>query len=63
MQKKADWQDELAALARRLGELGPLTHGTVQDRGHGAGGPVYQWTATKAAKRCQWRFRKPSTKR
>lgn len=50
MKKNTDWQDELASLARRLGQLGPLTHGTVQDRGHGAGGPVYQWTRNEGGK-------------
>ena len=50
MKKNPDWQDELASLARRLGQLGLLTHGTVQDRGHGAGGPVYQWTRNEGGK-------------
>ena len=47
---KKTWQKELRALARQLGELGMVTHGTVQDRGHGPGGPVYQWTRKEKGK-------------
>lgn len=33
-----------ARLRARLGRLGWISHGYVQDRGPGAGGPCYQWT-------------------
>lgn len=33
-----------AALRHRLGEVGWVSQGYVQDRGPGAGGPHYQWT-------------------
>ena len=33
-----------AQLRARLGRLGWISHGYVQDRGPGAGGPCYQWT-------------------
>lgn len=35
---------EYARLRARLGRLGWISHGYVQDRGPGAGGPCYQWT-------------------
>jgi hypothetical protein len=35
---------EYARLGTRLGGLGWISHGYVQDRGPGAGGPCYQWT-------------------
>lgn len=41
---------ELAALREELGKVGPLSHGYVQDRGSGAGGPCYQWTRKVKAK-------------
>lgn len=31
-------------LRQRLGEVGWISQGYVQDRGPGAGGPCYQWT-------------------
>jgi hypothetical protein len=40
----AQIKDEYAQLRARLGRLGWLSHGYVQDRGPGAGGPCYQWT-------------------
>jgi len=33
-----------ARLRARLSRLGWISHGYVQDRGPGAGGPCYQWT-------------------
>ena len=33
-----------AALRGRLGRVGWISQGYVQDRGPGAGGPCYQWT-------------------
>ena len=50
MKKQTTWKKELRVLARRLGGLGMVTHGTVQDRGHGLGGPVYQWTRKEKGK-------------
>ena len=41
---------ELAELRRELGNVGLLSHGYVQDRGRGAGGPCYQWTRKVKAK-------------
>lgn len=35
---------EYARLRARLGRLGWLSQGYVQNRGPGAGGPCYQWT-------------------
>lgn len=35
---------EYRRLQKRLGQTGPISHGYVQDRGPGAGGPCYQWT-------------------
>ena len=43
----ADRPSESAAYARlraRLGQVGWISEGYVQDRGPGAGGPCYQWT-------------------
>jgi hypothetical protein len=37
-------------LRARLGQLGWISHGYVQDRGPGAGGPCYQWTRKVKAK-------------
>src|SRR3990170_3625034 len=37
-------QREYARLAQRLSATGWISHGYVQDRGPGAGGPCYQWT-------------------
>ena len=50
MKGKTRIPGELRALARRLGALGLVTHGHVQDRGHGPGGPVYQWTRKEKGK-------------
>ena len=41
---------ELRALRRELTKVGLLSHGYVQDRGPGAGGPCYQWTRKVKAK-------------
>lgn len=40
----AQIEGEYARLRARLGRLGWISHGYVQDRGPGAGGPCYQWT-------------------
>jgi len=41
---------EHARLRARLAQVGWLSHGYVQDRGPGAGGPCYQWTRKVKAK-------------
>jgi uncharacterized protein DUF6788 len=41
---------QYARLRARLGRLGWISHGYVQDRGPGAGGPCYQWTRKVKAK-------------
>ena len=41
---------EMDAIRRELGAVGLLSHGYVQDRGPGAGGPCYQWTRKVKAK-------------
>jgi len=43
-------QAEYARLCERLGNLGWISNGYVQDRGPGAGGPCYQWTRKIKAK-------------
>lgn len=35
---------EYDRLQKKLSGLAPISHGYVQDRGPGAGGPCYQWT-------------------
>jgi hypothetical protein len=46
----ARMEREYARLRARLGRLGWISHGYVQDRGPGAGGPCYQWTRKVEAK-------------
>jgi len=46
----AQLKDEYARLRARLGRLSWISHGYVQDRGPGAGGPCYQWTRKVKAK-------------
>ena len=41
---------ELKELRREIAKVGLLSHGYVQDRGPGAGGPCYQWTRKVKAK-------------
>lgn len=41
---------QYAQLRARLSRLGWLSHGYVQDRGPGAGGPCYQWSRKVKAK-------------
>ncbi len=38
------WEKPYAQLRARLGRIGWISEGYVQDRGPGAGGPCYQWT-------------------
>lgn len=40
----AQYQREYARLRERLGTVGWISEGYVQNRGPGAGGPCYQWT-------------------
>jgi hypothetical protein len=40
----AEMRAEYRQLKRTLGKTGWLSHGYVQNRGPGAGGPCYQWT-------------------
>jgi cyclopropane fatty-acyl-phospholipid synthase-like methyltransferase len=40
----AQCQADYQTLRHRLGSLGWMSEGYVQDRGPGAGGPCYQWT-------------------
>src|SRR5258708_35741821 len=41
---------EYERLRAQLAHLGWMSHGYVQDRGPGAGGPCYQWTRKVKAK-------------
>jgi len=44
------WQAEFQRLQRQLARVGWISHGYVQDRGPGAGGPCYQWTRKERKK-------------
>ena len=46
----AHFEAQYAQLRTRLSRLGWISHGYVQDRGPGAGGPCYQWTRKVNAK-------------
>jgi hypothetical protein len=46
----AHLQTQYAKCLRQLARLGWISHGYVQDRGPGAGGPCYQWTRKVKAK-------------
>ena len=48
--KSKQTQAEYDRLRARLGTLGWISNGYVQDRGPGAGGPCYQWTRKVKAK-------------
>jgi len=43
-------KSEYRRLEARLGKTGWISHGYVQDRGPGAGGPCYQWTRKERKK-------------
>ena len=43
-------EKEMAAIRKELGKTGLVSHGYVQDRGPGAGGPCSQWTRKVKAK-------------
>lgn len=46
----AQIEADYAQLRARLAKVGWISHGYVQDRGPGAGGPCYQWTRKVKAK-------------
>jgi cyclopropane fatty-acyl-phospholipid synthase-like methyltransferase len=46
----AQLEAEYAQLRDALAKVGWISHGYVQDRGPGAGGPCYQWTRKVKAK-------------
>lgn len=46
----SSWNKEYQRLRQRLGQVGWISEGYVQDRGPGAGGPCYQWTRKVKAK-------------
>jgi hypothetical protein len=41
---------EYRSLSKKLAKTGWISHGYVQDRGPGAGGPCYQWTRKERKK-------------
>src|SRR5438552_7474747 len=43
-------QRQYQQLRQKLGTIGWISEGSVQDRGPGAGGPCYQWTRKVKAK-------------
>lgn len=43
-------RSEYKRLQKRLAKIPSISHGYVQDRGPGAGGPCYQWTRKEAKK-------------
>jgi len=46
----SELQTEYARLQRQLARMGWISHGYVQDRGPGAGGPCYQWSRKELKK-------------
>lgn len=50
MEQQRQWQRQYRQLQKRLGHIGWISEGYVQDRGPGAGGPCYQWTRKVRAK-------------
>jgi len=46
----SELQAEYTRLQRQLGRMGWISHGYVQDRGPGAGGPCYQWSRKELKK-------------
>jgi cyclopropane fatty-acyl-phospholipid synthase-like methyltransferase len=50
MKNNDRWQAEFQRLQRQLAKIGWISHGHVQDRGPGAGGPCYQWTRKERKK-------------
>jgi hypothetical protein len=46
----AKLRTEYGRLRRQLADTGWISHGYVQDRGPGAGGPCYQWTRKERKK-------------
>lgn len=46
----SELQREYGRLQRQLARTGWISHGYVQDRGPGAGGPCYQWSRKELKK-------------
>ena len=46
----AEARKEYLLLCRKLSKTGWISHGYVQDRGPGAGGPCYQWSRKERGK-------------
>ena len=46
----SELREEYRRLQRQLARTGWISHGYVQDRGPGAGGPCYQWTRKEKKK-------------
>ena len=46
----SELQKEYGRLQRQLARTGWISHGYVQDRGPGAGGPCYQWSRKELKK-------------
>jgi hypothetical protein len=46
----SELEAEYRRLQRQLARTGWISHGYVQDRGPGAGGPCYQWTRKEKKK-------------
>jgi len=47
---RSELKREYARLQRQLARTGWISHGYVQDRGPGAGGPCYQWSRKELKK-------------
>jgi len=50
MKKEPQMTAEYRRLVGQLARTGWISHGYVQDRGPGAGGPCYQWTRKERGK-------------
>jgi len=48
--KHSEARKEYKQLCRKLTKTGWISHGYVQDRGPGAGGPCYQWSRKERGK-------------
>jgi hypothetical protein len=47
---KTEAKAEYGRLLKSLARTGPVSHGYVQNRGPGAGGPCYQWSRKEKGK-------------
>lgn len=50
LEQQQQWHRRYGQLQKRLGRIGWISEGYVQDRGPGAGGPCYQWSRKVRAK-------------